>query len=95
MFFKKKKEAVASNESARVKILGSGCSKCNELEANTLEALRRLGQPAETAHVTDFAKIAEYGVMRTPALVLDDTVLASGQVFSAEEIVRLLENAGM
>lgn len=95
MFFKKKKEVSAANESARVKIFGSGCAKCNELEANALEALRQMGQPAQVAHVTDFAQIAECGVMRTPALVLDDKVLVSGQILSPEQIVQLLENAGM
>ena len=52
-----------------VKILGSGCSKCNELEKSTVEALAELGIEAVVDHVTDFADIAKYGVMQTPALV--------------------------
>ena len=50
-----------------VKILGSGCAKCNQLEKNTLTALNEMNIKADVEHVTDFAKIAAYGVMSTPA----------------------------
>ena len=59
-------EAVCS-----VKILGGGCAKCNQLEAATVEALGELGMDARIEHVRDFAEIAAYGVMTTPALVVD------------------------
>lgn len=95
MFLKRKEKSVAPFDGTRVKILGSGCAKCRELESNTREALRRLGQPEQVEHVTDFAKIAAYGVMQTPAVVLDDCVLVSGQVPKVEQIVQLLENAGI
>ena len=66
---------------AYVKVLGSGCKKCNELEENTVAALKLLGRNTAVEHVTDFAKVAEYGVMATPALVLGDKVVSSGRVF--------------
>lgn len=65
---------------ARVKILGSGCAKCNELEANTRAAMEALGLFAEVEHVTDFVQIASYGVMTTPALVIDGKVVSLGKV---------------
>lgn len=78
-------------EGARVKILGSGCKKCNELEANTKAALDQLGMDATIDHVTDFGQIAAYGVMTTPALVVDGKVLAYGKVLKTDEVVTLLK----
>ena len=76
---------------AGIKILGSGCAKCNQLEANTLEALNQLGLDIAIDHVTDFAQIAAYGVMTTPALVVDGKVISYGKVLPAQEIVELLK----
>ena len=78
-------------EGASVKVLGSGCEKCNQLEAATKEALKQLGMDAAIDHVTDFAKIAAYGVMSTPALVVDGKVVSYGKVLKAEEVVKLLQ----
>ena len=61
----------AKNEGASVKILGSGCAKCNQLEEATRAALEQLGMDTAVDHVTDFSQIAAYGVMTTPALVVD------------------------
>ncbi len=79
------------NENAVVKILGGCCSNCNALEANTVEALKALGLDPTIDHVTDFVKIAAYGVMRTPALVYDGKVLSYGQVLSTADIIALIE----
>lgn len=79
------------NEGAYIKVLGSGCKKCNELEANTIEALKQLGMDTTIEHVTDFAKIATYGVMQTPALVVDGEVAAYGKVLKTEEVVKILQ----
>ena len=76
---------------ANVKVLWSGCSKCNELEKNTVEALKELGMDTEIEHVTDFAKIAAYGVMTTPALVVGDKVVSYGKVLKKDEVVKLLK----
>ena len=78
-------------EGAFVKILGGGCAKCNQLEANTLEALKQLGMDTSIDHITDFAQIAEYGVMTTPALVYNDKVISYGKVLKTEEIVALIQ----
>ncbi len=81
----------AKEEGARVKVLGSGCAKCNALEAAAKEALQRLGMDTAVEHVTDFSKIAAYGVMTTPALVVDGKVVPCGRVLKTDEVVKLLE----
>lgn len=75
----------------RVKILGSGCAKCNELERNIVEALRVLNQSAEVDHIKDFTEIASYGVISTPAVVLDGKVISYGKVLKVNEAIKLLE----
>jgi small redox-active disulfide protein 2 len=63
-----------------IKILGPGCRNCATLEKRTKEALTELGQDATVSKVTDYAEIAAYGVMQTPALVIDEQVVVSGKV---------------
>jgi small redox-active disulfide protein 2 len=82
-------EAVSKGES--IKVLGSGCAKCNQLEANVKTALEQLSMDTAIEHVTDFSQIAAYGVMTTPALVVDGKVVAYGKVLKVEEAVKLLE----
>ena len=74
-----------------IKILGSGCKKCITLAENTQTALSNLGLNAEVVKVTDFAAIAAHGVMSTPALAIDDTVLSVGKVLSEAEVEKLLK----
>ena len=81
----------AKAEGASVKVLGSGCAKCNALEAATKAALEQLGMDTTIEHVTDFAKIASYGVMSTPALVVDGKVVSYGKVLKIEEVVAILK----
>lgn len=69
-----------------IKILGSGCSKCQALTENTRKALADAGREAEILKVTDFAEIAAHGVMSTPALVVDGKVVSVGKVLSPAEI---------
>ena len=78
-------------EGASVKILGSGCTKCNQLETATKAALEQLGMDTAVDHVTDFSQIAAYGVMSTPALVVDGRVVSSGKVLGTSEVVKLLQ----
>lgn len=66
-----------------VKVLGSGCDKCRALEAAARSALEERGLPSEVEHITDFAKIAEYGV-------IDGKVVSAGKVLSKEEIMNWL-----
>ena len=74
-----------------IKVLGSGCANCKKLEAHTKEAVAQLGVDATIEKVTDFKDIAAYGVMRTPALVVDEQVKIVGKVASVEEIKNLLK----
>lgn len=75
----------------RIRIRGSGCAKCKELEQAARKAVSELHVDYEIDHVNDFAEIAGYGVMSTPALVFHEKVLSGGKVLTAEEIKRLLE----
>ncbi|MEA5114616.1 MAG: thioredoxin family protein [Geobacteraceae bacterium] len=70
----------------KIEILGSGCAKCKKLYENTLEAVRESGKEAEVTKVEDIKKIMEYGVMSTPAIVVDGVVKASGKLLSPKEI---------
>lgn len=81
----------AMTEGASVKILGSGCAKCNQLEAATKIALEQLGMDTTVDHITDFSQIAAYGVMTTPALVVDGKVVSYGKVLKTDEVVKILQ----
>jgi len=74
-----------------IKILGSGCSKCRTLERLTHDAVDELGLDADFEKVTDPGEIASWGVMSTPALVIDDEVVLSGRVPTSDDLKRLLE----
>lgn len=74
-----------------IKILGTGCKKCEALEANTRQAVKELGIEADIQKVKDFKEIASYGVLKTPGLVIEGKAVASGKVPSPEDIKKLLE----
>lgn len=74
----------------KIQILGSGCAKCRALTAVAEEAARDLGVEYELEKVTDVARYADFGVMFTPALVVDGAVKVSGKVPSLEETRQLL-----
>lgn len=74
-----------------IKILGPGCANCKALETATRQALADLGLNAQIDNVTDFAAIASHGVMSTPGLVVDGTVVAAGRVPTAAQIAGLLD----
>lgn len=73
-----------------IKILGTGCPKCIKLEKNTLKALEDTDVSAEVQKVTDINQIMDYGVMMTPALVIDEKVVSAGKVLSPDKIKELL-----
>ncbi|MEK6265106.1 MAG: thioredoxin family protein [Clostridium sp.] len=73
-----------------IKVLGSGCASCKKLEANTKQAVEELGIDATIEKVEDFKKIMAYGVMKTPALVVDEKVKIMGRVPTTEEIKKYL-----
>lgn len=74
-----------------VKILGTGCKNCKNLEGNAKEAIKELGLDATVEKVEDMKDIMSYGVMRTPALVVDEKVKVMGRVSKVEEIKEILQ----
>lgn len=74
----------------KIEILGVGCSRCKQLTANAEVALKELNICAEISKVTDIVKITEYGVMMTPALVIDGTVVSAGKVLNKDDIKKIL-----
>lgn len=102
LFGRKKKDEVkscCSSENVRadgskgegILVLGSGCAKCNQLEESVKEALLQMGIDEPIHHVKDFSQIAAYGVMTTPALVVDGKVVSSGKVLKTAEAVEILK----
>jgi small redox-active disulfide protein 2 len=73
-----------------IQILGTGCKKCATLKLNTEAALEQLGISADVQKVEDINEILQYGVMMTPALVVDGQVKIVGRVASSDEIAMLL-----
>jgi small redox-active disulfide protein 2 len=74
----------------KIQILGTGCAKCQKLAAVADEAARALGAPYELTKVTDLQEIMSFGVMFTPALVVDGEVKVAGKVPSPDEMKKLL-----
>ena len=74
----------------KIEILGTGCAKCKTLYDNTVQAVEQSGKTAEIVKVEDIPSIMKYGVMSTPALVIDGKVKFSGKVASASEIAGML-----
>jgi len=74
----------------KIEVLGSGCPNCRKLEENVRKACSALAISAHISKVSDFRKIASYGVMATPALVVDGEGVLSGRVPGPEEIMRLI-----
>jgi small redox-active disulfide protein 2 len=71
----------------RIKILGSGCARCNRLEQLAREAVAELGVDAEFEHVRDMEAIMAYPIMTTPALVVDEEVKVYGRIPSRDELL--------
>ena len=70
----------------KIQILGTGCPKCKVLEENAKKAVSESGEKIDVIKITDISKIIEYGVMATPAIVIDGKVKASGRVAEVKEI---------
>ncbi len=73
-----------------IKVLGTGCAKCKSLEKATIEAVEKAGIQATVTKVEDIVEIMQFGVMTTPALVVDGKVIVKGRVPSSDEISQLL-----
>lgn len=76
-----------------IKVLGPGCKKCNTLAAATEKAVAELSIEANITKIDDMVKILSYGVMSTPALVINEKVVVSGKVPSIPELKDFIQNA--
>jgi small redox-active disulfide protein 2 len=76
----------------KIEILGTGCAKCQKLEELVHDAVKASGIAAEISKVEDIRKIMAYGVMATPALVIDGKVKVTGKLPSPEEIKQLISS---
>ena len=74
-----------------IKILGAGCSKCEKFEKNLKIALEELSIDADIEIIGDLKEIVSYGVMTTPALVIDEKLVSTGKILSVKEIKKYLE----
>jgi len=73
-----------------IKVLGGGCNKCETLLAATKEAIAQKGVEAEIEYITDMGRIMEYGIMSTPALMIDNKVVSMGRVLKSKDVAKLL-----
>ena len=94
--FGKKKTVVSAVKETRkpitcVRVLGAGCKSCHQQYENAKEAVRNMGLPVEVEYITDMEKVMTYGVMRMPAVVVNDKVVSMGKVLKSSEIQKLLE----
>ena len=78
----------------KIQILGTGCAKCNALMMAAEKAVQAIGLPYELEKVTDLRQIMAFGVMTTPALVVDGKVKVSGKVPSVDELKKILQPTG-
>ena len=76
-----------------IKVLGTGCPNCKKTKAVVAAAVSELGVDAQVVEVTELADIMAYGVMATPALVIDGVVVGSGGVPTKQQVVQLLRAA--
>jgi len=73
-----------------IKVLGGGCCKCENLLAAVKEAVAEKGIDAEIEYITDMARIMEYGIMSTPALMVDNKLVSMGRVLKAKDVLKYL-----
>lgn len=74
----------------KIEVLGTGCSKCVQLEANVKEAIAQSGKFVQLEKVDDIMKIMEYQVVSTPGLVIDGQVVSTGKVLSVAEVLSFI-----
>ena len=76
-----------------IKILGTGCARCHQLEKTAREVIKELGVEATLEEIKDITKIMEYPILATPGLVIDEKVVSSGQVPKKEDLKKLILKA--
>jgi len=74
-----------------IKVVGTGCAKCNKLEETVKEALKDLNVEAEVSKISDLKDIAKTGILMTPGLIIDGKVKLSGKVPSKEEAIKIIK----
>jgi small redox-active disulfide protein 2 len=74
----------------KIKVLGTGCSKCKKMENNVQQAVSEMGSDATVEKIEDVMEIMKYGVMGTPALVIDEEVKTVGKVLTVDQIKKYL-----
>lgn len=89
-----KKPACGGKNVSSIKVLGSGCKNCHSLYEAAGEAARNMGLQVTVEYVTDMEKIMAYGVMRMPALVVNEQVVSMGKVLKAADVEKLLREMG-
>jgi len=77
----------------KIKILGPGCARCDQVERTTKEVVKELGIDASLEHVRDIKKIMEYPILHTPGLVLNEEVVCFGRVPTKAEITQFVTDA--
>ena len=75
------------------KVLGSGCRKCHDQYDILQKTISELNIDAEIEYITDLQKVMEYGIMSTPAIVLNDNVISYGRVLKGEDLIEIIENS--
>ena len=83
-----------SSDITSVKVLGSGCKSCHELNEAAIAAVKELGMALEVEYITDMEKIMGYGVMSMPALVINEKVVSAGKALKTADIIKLLKKLG-
>jgi small redox-active disulfide protein 2 len=76
-----------------IKILGTGCAKCNQLENVTKEVLKEMGLDIQIDHVKDIQKIMQYPILTTPGLVINEELVLAGRVPSKAEVTKIITTA--
>jgi small redox-active disulfide protein 2 len=76
-----------------IKILGTGCARCNSLEKAVKEAVKEMGLNIEVEHVEDIKQIMNYSVLMMPGLVIDEKVVSSGSIPKKDEIKKMISQA--
>ena len=77
----------------KIKILGTGCAKCHQLEQTTRQAVKELAIDATIEEVKDLKKIMEYPILTTPGLVVNEELVCSGRIPTKSEVTRFIINA--
>jgi small redox-active disulfide protein 2 len=85
----------SGSDDLEIKVLGPGCARCNKLEQDLMAVMAEINLPADIEHVTDTLEIGNYGVMGTPALIINGTVKSVGSIPSKAQLKSWLIEAGM